>query len=379
MSSLTDSLNTTLEHLSALVSFDSQNPPRAITSESEIFHYLKANLPGFKFEFIDAGDGCICLLAKRGVPKLLFNFHIDTVPVTQGWQSDPFSVVIKDEKVFGLGACDIKGAAACMLSAVAKTHGDVALLFSSDEEHGSSAAVKAFLKTDHGFNQVVVAEPTQAKAVLAHRGIQSAHAHFSGIAGHASEARAIEDNAIHKAANWISTALNWVNQQQFAFENLSGLPFNIGKIDGGIKANMIAAGCELSFGFRPLPGQDSGQILETLQRLKFISNDAFNGSIKITGKFKGPTLPAANQPFESAIEKSKSFAQGLKLPVGQAVNFWTEASLFSQAGLTAIVFGPGDIAQAHTANEWVALNQLKTVETHYIEILSSSNSTNDDK
>ena len=87
----------------------------------------------------------------------------------------------------------------------------------------------------------------------------------------------------------------------------------------------------------------------------------------------GPTLPAANQNFEKAIQKAKAISNQYDIPIGKPVNFWTEASLFSEAGLTAFVYGPGDIAQAHTANEWVALEQLKTVENAYIKIIEKNN------
>lgn len=369
-SSLTSSLASlkpTLGHLEALVSFDTQNPPRAITVDSEIFAYLKQQLPDFEVQIFDAGEGCISLLATRGQPEILFNFHIDTVPVAPNWSVDPFKLIVDETKATAtaIGACDIKGAAACMLSAVAKHQGDVALLFSSDEEHGSSKAVKQFLTTDHGFKKVIVAEPTMAKATLAHRGIMSAKGYFSGISGHASEARAFKDSAIHKAGKWMSNALDWVEQQTHSFDSLSGLPFNIGKIDGGIKANMIAADCEVALGFRPLPGQDAHVLLNELQQLA--SEDC-----KLVPGFVGPTLPAANQDFEAAISNAKALAESCVLPIGSAVNFWTEASLFSQAGCTTLVFGPGNIAQAHTADEWVALEQLQQVEACYCHILSSS-------
>lgn len=357
------------QHLAKLVSFDTQNPPRKIDSSSAIFAYLQSSLPGFNFEFIDAGDGCLSLLAIRGNPELLFNFHIDTVPIANNWRSNPFELIQQGDNLVGLGACDIKGAAACMLSAVNQVKGDVALLFSSDEEHGSSQAIKKFLDVNQKFSKVIVAEPTLSKAVVAHRGIQTATADFSGVAGHASEARALKDNAIHKAGSWIQQATEWISQQQQTVENLKGLPFNIGTINGGIKANMIADSCELKFGFRPLPGQCSKTVIATLASLN--NNLDSWGPTNIEAGFFGPCLPAANQDFEDAMNAAKCFALSLGVEIGQAVNFWTEASLFSQAGMTSIVFGPGDIAQAHTADEWVAISQLQTVENSYLKILSA--------
>ena len=361
-----------IEHLSQLVAFNTQNPPRKITCDSPIFNYLKQHLSGFQFSFIDDGNGCISLLALRGNPELLFNFHIDTVPVARGWTSDPFQLVITKDKAIGLGACDIKGASACMLSAANKTQQPLGLLFSSDEEHGSSVAVKQFLKTEHGFKQVIVAEPTQAKAIVAHRGIQTATVQFIGQSGHGSSTRALKDNAIHKATKWLSNTLDWVEKQTFKFENLTGLPFNVGKIDGGIKANMIAATCELKLGFRPLPGQSSSVLINQLKILGKQKTGLSEDEFEITAGFNGPTLPADNQVFSEAIEQSTNLAKAHQLTVGNAVNFWTEASLFSQAGLTAFVYGPGNIEQAHTANEWVSLQQLSLVEKSYIQIIESA-------
>ncbi len=354
------------KYLYWLVGFDTQNPPRRIDSESQIFTYLKESLAGFSFQMIDAGDGCICLLAKRGNPKILFNFHIDTVPVTDGWSVDPFKLQQIDDRLVGLGACDIKGATACMLSAINQTSRDVALLFSSDEEHGSSQAIKKFLTIEHGFTKVIVAEPTKSKAVVAHRGIQTATVLFKGIAGHASEARAVVDNAIHKAGKWIVASTEWVVEQTDSVENLSGLPFNIGTVEGGVKANMIAAKCEIKFGFRPLPGQNSKEVLDKLGELLMPEIE-----VDIQTGFFGPCLPAANQDFEKSMATAKKFALGLGIEIGEAVNFWTEASLFSQAGLSVFVLGPGDIAQAHTADEWIEISQLEQVEKYYINILES--------
>ena len=353
-----------LQHLEALVSFDTQNPPRAIAVDSPIFSYLRQQLPGFECSLLDAGQGSICLLATRGKPDLLFNFHIDTVPVAPGWTKNPFKLDVDGDTVTALGACDIKGASACMLAAVNETDGDVALLFSSDEEHGTSAAIKYFLATKPDFKQVIVAEPTLAKAVSAHRGLVSGKVKFSGISGHGSEKRALTDSAIHKAGRWMNSALEWVENLDCKFDVLEGLPFNIGKISGGIKGNMIAGDCELAINYRPLPGQCGLCLQDKLQ-------DMGKDELELNIGFSGPALPAANQPFEAAVAKAGQLVADYNLPKGDAVNFWTEASLFSQAGMTAVVYGPGDIAQAHTADEWVSAEQLTTVAEKYCEILAA--------
>jgi len=136
-------------------------------------------------------------------------------------------------------------------------------------------------------------------------------------------------------------------------------------MDGGIKANMIAGNAELRLGFRPLPTQ-------SMQALHQQFADLLpNGQKNYQVTFTGPPLPAGDTAMaEEKRLRARDFAEGLNLPIGHAVDFWTEASLFSKAGLNAIVFGPGDIAQAHTADEWLAVSQLQTVTEHYLNILS---------
>jgi len=86
--------------------------------------------------------------------------------------------------------------------------------------------------------------------------------------------------------------------------------------------------------------------------------------------FRGPSLPSGDvATAEERRLAARDLADALGLPIGNAVDFWTEASLFSQAGYAAIVFGPGDISQAHTADEWVALEQLERAATHYAKVI----------
>ncbi|MCE7032829.1 acetylornithine deacetylase [Lysobacter sp. GX 14042] len=359
-------LEDVLGHLEALVGFDTRNPPRLIGTGG-IFDYLRAQLPGFRIEVTDHGDGAVSLLAVRGNPRRVFNVHLDTVPDSPAWTADPHRLRVAGGRATGLGACDIKGAAAGLLAAAARTTGDAAFLFSTDEEANDARCIRAFLAGDHGFDEAIIAEPTACEAVLAHRGISSVLMRFTGNAGHASGADAMRASALHQAMRWGSRALDLVEgEAQQRFGGLAGLRFNIGRVEGGIKANMIAPDAEVRFGFRPLPSMSVDGLHG---RLRGLAPDAAVGHYEET--FRGPPLPAGDvADAEARRLQARDLADELGLPVGNAVDFWTEASLFSAAGLTALVYGPGDIAQAHAADEWVELDQLQRYAESVAGILS---------
>jgi acetylornithine deacetylase len=229
------------------------------------------------------------------------------------------------------------------------------LLFTTDEEANDARCIAAFLARKKSFDAVIVAEPTRGCAVLAHRGISSVLVRFQGRAGHASGEQAANDSALHQAVRWSGRALDHVDSLAHArFGGLTGLRFNIGRFDGGIKANMIAPAAELRFGFRPLPSMDVDDLLATFRGFAEVEPTEY------TETFRGPSLPAGNiAQAEARRLAARDIADALDIPIGNAVDFWTEAALFSQAGCTAFVYGPGDIAQAHSADEWVALEQLQ--------------------
>ena len=365
-------LDAVLAHLRALVAFDTRNPPRAIGTGG-IFDYLRANLPGFDCTVTDHGAGAVSLHAVRGKPTLLFNVHMDTVPDSPHWSASPFELRVAGDRAIGLGACDIKGAAACLLAAASVTDGDAAFLFTTDEEANDPRCIAAFLKRfplpGAPFPAVLVAEPTRCEAVLAHRGISSVLLRFRGVAGHASGAQAMQASALHQAMRWGGAALDHAESLAPArFGGLTGLRFNIGRVEGGIKANMIAPSAELRFGFRPLPSMSIDVLHERFATLV----DA--GAVeRYEETFRGPSLPAGDTAdAERRRLEARDLADALDLPIGNAVDFWTEASLFSAAGLTAIVYGPGDISQAHSADEWVALDQLEAAAATYRRLLGGS-------
>ena len=358
---MTALLDATLEHLQALVGFDTRNPPRAIDTGG-IFDYLRAQLPGFSVTVTDFGAGAVALHAVRGEPKYLFNVHLDTVPDSPAWTADPHALRVTADRAIGLGACDIKGAAAALLAVANASDGALALLFSTDEEANDPRCIAGFLRDAHAYEAVIVAEPTRGEAVLAHRGIQSVLMRFAGQAGHASGEQKPGDSALHQAMRWGNAALDFVAAQSHErFGGLTGLRFNIGRVEGGIKANMIAPAAEVRFGCRALPTMDPDQLLARFRTL------VEPQPVEFTETFRGASLPAgdtANAEVNRLV--ARDLADELGIPVGNAVDFWTEAALFSAAGYTAFVYGPGDIAQAHSADEWVALEQLERyVQTVY--------------
>ena len=216
-----------------------------------------------------------------------------------------------------------------------------------------------FAKSKLEYQGIIVAEPTNNLAVTCHRGIATGSIRFHGTSGHSSEKSALENSAIHKQARWSFNALETARKyENKKYESLEGLAFNIGSVSGGIKPNIIAQSAETKFGFRPLPGQDPFEIFTELNA------KSVKGQFDFTKGFIAPSLPAKNNSH-----RLKALAGKLKLELSKPVNFWTEAALFNEAGYDAIVFGPGDIENAHQPNEYVDLADLKTALKIYKEII----------
>jgi len=350
-----------LGHLKKLIAFDTQNPPRSIDTDSPIFGWISEVLgPGFNIEVTDHGLGRISMLAVRGNPGLLFNVHLDTVPVLEGSQFPALEMTLDNGRVYGRGSCDIKGAAACLLEVAAATDEPMALLFTTDEEGANGCCVAEFLRSTQSksFEQVVVAEPTDCLAILSHRGYLSVKGEFSGRSGHSSEPRALQDNALHKLSTWVAAAVD--KAAQMGREDRRPC-FNVGEVHGGIKSNVIADLAGLHWSARLSPGDSNKVFLDLMASLD--SSDSVSWKVP----FSGPPLPTDGM----SISQAQAFVERHGVKSGPAVDFWTEASLFAQAGLPAIVLGPGCITQAHVLDEWVSVEQLELALKIYTQLVKN--------
>jgi acetylornithine deacetylase len=338
------------QHLAFLIEQDTCNPPRNIKGSDVLFVELKSffEQQNFIVEIADFGGGHVAFYALRGSANVLFNVHLDTVPVSAGWQNDPFKLIEVDGRFYGRGTCDIKGAAACLMALAETSTKDMAVMFSTDEEGTENCCIENFINGHDlsAYQQVIVAEPTLCQAVTEHRGYVSSQGQFKGISGHSSSVSALAGNAIHQANQWLNAAIEHAKSCQ-SEENPAGICFNLGSIVGGEKNNMIAEHCKLGFSIRVPAGTSSQAAYDWLVK-DIQSNAQWHCSLM------APALPEQADGNQQAI----AFCKQHGLEQGPAVNFWTEASLFSQAGIPALVLGPGDIAQAHTVDEWVAIDQL---------------------
>lgn len=351
-----------LQHLEALVACDTQNPPRRIDGDSAIFQVCERIVGSdFRTQTWDHGDGHVSWYAVRGEPDVLFNVHLDTVPNGENWSSDPLKLQVKAGRAYGRGSCDIKGAAAVLLDLAQQGADKLALLFTSDEEGANGCCVDRFIASGEAqkYRQIIVAEPSSCKAILAHRGFLSVKTQFYGVPGHSSEARALDESANHRMAQWINSALLLARKKKQSKAD-PGSCFNIGIVDGGTKSNVIAGGAFVHWSARLKPGDCNEEFLREIQACEPQGSQA-----DWEVPFSGGPLPASGQSDRQA----RSFCKRHDLDVSDPVDFWTEASLFSAAGLPAMVLGPGHIAQAHMADEWVELEQLAAAQALYNRVI----------
>jgi acetylornithine deacetylase len=310
-----------------------------------------------------AGGSGAYLYARWGKPDRVINAHIDTVPPNTGWSRDPWTAVTRDGRVYGLGSCDTKGAIAAALVALDRGRPkDCALLFSGDEERGT-ASVRHFLASPRarGVQRVVVCEPTTRRAGIAHRGVLAYRAHLRGQGGHSSKADRLP-RPIARLAK-LAVALDEVGRKRLddGPVGMTGLCLNLAQMVGGVAFNVVPDEAELLFSLRPWPGFDRAAWDEELAAMARAADPAIEIATIIE-----------HDPFQCPdVDKVTPLVGKRALSVGN-LDFWTEAALYQAAGIPAIVIGPGDIAQAHAPDEWVAIEDLGWAVDVYAAVLAGT-------
>ena len=303
------------------------------------------------------------IFARFGIPQQLINVHIDTVPANTGWTQDPWTPSITPDKVIGLGAADTKGAIAAILTALETvTPRNVGFLFSGDEERGTSC-IKAFLTSPQaqGIERAIVCEPTNRYAGVRHRGVSGYHAHFQGQGGHSSNADHMPKPVATLAR--LAVALDDLGQRYLSQgpDDMKGICMNVAALDGGVAFNVVPDATTLTWSIRPPHGFDQHKFDQEIERA--IHN--VYPDITVTRLLHNPSFSTTYLPtFQHAL--------GAHVRGFVPLQFWTEAALLSDAGIDAIVLGPGNIAQAHSADEWVSREDLRWAVALFTHIFETS-------
>jgi acetylornithine deacetylase len=312
--------------------------------------------------------------------------HTDVVPVEgQDWSSDPFTATPKGDKLYGRGTADMKGFIAVALALVPefkKRHlkRPIHFCFSYDEEItclGVMSLLKLLGKELPKPSLAIIGEPTSMRVVNAHKGVSAQVTTIVGRDGHSS--------APHKLANaiaYMGRFIGFLDQlaQELRAEGdskaIPGLDFdpawttmNLGSIHGGQAMNIVARECRLAWEFRPLPGVDAEAIYGRAQRFldetlrPALLAQAPEGSITMERVAAVPALrPEKNGPAEAlALQLT-----GLNAAITAA--FGSEGGHFQDAGISAVMCGPGDIAQAHKPDEFIVVDQLAQCERFLLKL-----------
>jgi acetylornithine deacetylase len=379
------------ELLARLVAFDSTSRNSNLPLADFLCNYLdrgavrlrrNPSAEGDKVNLIfEVGPPAAAMGGER--PGLVLSGHMDVVPADEeGWESDPFELIDRGNRYVGRGACDMKGflaiAANLALEASERAAGSaagggpaggrlahpLALVFTYDEEVGTLGARRLAESCPEARElpaSTVIGEPTELRVARAHKGHLRLRITLHGRSAHSGLPH-LGQSAIEPAGAVVA-ALGELRRELEAeaaphrelFPEVPFVPLNVGTIHGGSAVNVVPDRCVLELGLRPLPGADSRQLAERVERAARRAAAPLVPEIELLGD-SPPMLVADDAPVLRAL---------CALAGGEAttVSFATDAGWLQRLGMECILFGPGSISVAHRPNEFVPKADLAAART----------------
>ncbi|MGA9412592.1 MAG: acetylornithine deacetylase [Roseobacter sp.] len=364
-----------LEIMQKLVSFPTVSRDTNIPLIDWVAGYLERH--GIKsHRYVDPAQPKHALFAHVGPWKegaIVLSGHTDVVPIDgQPWDTDPFDVTEKNGKYYGRGTCDMKGFDALAIWALVEAHyagvtQPLQIALSFDEEVGCTGAppmIEAMQPVLPKGAAVIVGEPSMMQAVTGHKAGMGFDTHLRGFEVHSS----LMDRGVN-AIMYGAKLIEWANEMNAANQDArpSDLaiafdpPFttlHVGQIAGGTAHNITAKDCHFAMDFRVVPGE-SQQEWEALYRERVATVQAMMQSvvpdtrIDISQRFNVPALIPEAEGLAESLVRSLTGDNA-----SHVVSYGTEAGQFQQAGYSAVICGPGDIAQAHQPNEFITIAQF---------------------
>ncbi len=369
---------TTAEMLARLVAFDTTSRNSNLALIEYVRQYLGAHSVPYRISSDETGQkaNIHAIIGPQSSGGLALSGHVDTVPVDgQKWTTDPFTLRRDQGRLYARGACDMKGFVAACLAAVPDFQAKplvrpLHLFISYDEEvtcQGAERMIADFRQSGLQPALCLIGEPSGMKPILAHKGKFNLRVTVRGLPGHSSEpAKGV--NAIQCAAE----AISWVTAEarrladEGPFEEGFDPPhttIHVGTVQGGTALNIIPEHAEFSMEWRTIPGDDPVRHFERMQA--YISahiEPAMHALSRTTGFSyevgeRMPSMMLGPDHDLTAIVKQLTGANS-----AGKVSYGTEGGYYQNAGVPTIICGPGDIAQAHQPDEWVAQSQLDSCD-----------------
>ena len=362
-----------VEMTQRLVRGQSINPPGDTRIVAQVL--AEALEPaGFRLSWRETPGKGVNLVAvlqgEGGSPPLCFTGHMDTVPLGElPWTVDPFGGEIRDGKLYGRGASDMKSGLAAIaaagidLSSVARRASDVVLIFTAGEETGCEGA-KDLAESGllpSGAGALVVGEPTDCRPLLGHKGALWLRADFFGRGAHGSMPEA-GDNAVYKAARAALALENFLATYP-SHPQLGNPTVNVGTIGGGGKVNMVPDAAFLEIDLRTIPGLDHHNLENSVQ-------EVLGPAARLTSMIDVPSVltPQDDPWIASVLDVLKRLRGSAQTP--GTVSYFTDASiLYSALGSPpTLIYGPGVARQAHQTDEYCHVQAIIEAREAYAAI-----------
>ncbi len=303
-------------------------------------------------------------IGPRDVPGIILSGHMDVVPAGEAeWSSDPFSLRADGDRLYGRGTSDMKGFLACALAALPEfakmpLKRPIHFAFSYDEEAGCKGVphLIELIPTLCALpDMCIVGEPSSLRAIRAHKGKAAARITVRGRSGHSSRPD-LGLNAIHAMSEILTSAVKAANAFTHGPFDSNFEPsyssLQVGTIKGGQAVNIIPDLCVVDIEARAISGVSPASLLEPLRNAtEALQVNGFGVSFDTLSEYPALSL-AADAPLTALMQD----LTGIE-PLA-AVSYGTEAGLYQAAGIDSIICGPGDIARAHKANEFITRDEL---------------------
>lgn len=361
--------------LERLVAFDSTSRNSNTPIAEFICDYV--DRPGVRIDKHNspAGDK-VNLIISTGPQEnpdragLILSGHMDAVAAEEeDWSSDPFELMSRQGSYFGRGACDMKGFLALAMNIIVRSSETplahpLVLVFTYDEEVGTIGAerlIKSWPDVASLPRLAVIGEPTSLRAVRMHKGHLKLLLTFTGRAAHSGYPH-LGSNAIEPAGKAIVQLTELRDELATEHpphsEHFGEVPYptlNIGRVIGGSAVNIVPDRCTVEVGIRTLPEMSSGELIERVGACLSGALQEANMTLEMTGE-SPPMLLSENS------ELYRSLCHQIGQSSTKSVSFATDAGWFQVAGIESLLFGPGDMEQAHRANESIPIDQLHRAE-----------------